>query len=392
VSVIDVVLLVAAVLFAVTGWRRGLLYGLLSLVGFLLGAAVGLWLAPKTVESWQDGWPKALAALSIVFIAAAIGQVVMGMAGRRMQGAVTWGPMLQLNSIGGAVLSVVTLMLVAWFLAGTYASGNSSSLARDVRQSQVLGAVDAVMPIDAYVITGQIESMFDSTGFPDVFAGLKPEPISPISAPDSAIARRPPVEHAAQQTVKVLGDAPSCDTSLEGSGFSFAPDRILTNAHVVAGTKHVDVETADGDKYNAEVVYFDPSVDLAVLKVPGLPVDPLQFSNDVQQGDSVAAIGYPENGGLDVEAARVRDELTASGNDIYNEKIVMREVLSLRADVRPGNSGGPLVLPNGEVVGVVFAASVDDDHTGYAMSSRQVADALDAGLSADHSVDTGDCT
>jgi S1-C subfamily serine protease len=300
--------------------------------------------------------------------------------------------MLQLNSIGGAVLSVITLMLVAWFLAGTYASGNSSSLARDVRQSQVLGAVDAVMPIDAYVITGQIESMFDSTGFPDVFAGLRPEPISPISAPDSAIARRAAVEHAAQQTVKVLGDAPSCDTSLEGSGFAFAPDRILTNAHVVAGTKRVDVETADGDSFNAEVVYFDPSVDLAVLKVPGLPVDPLQFSSEVQQGDSVAAIGYPENGGLDVGAARVRDELTASGNDIYNQGIVIREVLSLRADVRPGNSGGPVVLPNGEVVGVVFAASVDDDNTGYAMSSRQVARAVAEGLSADHPVGTGNCT
>ena len=124
-SVIDIVLLVAALLFAVTGWRRGLVYGLLSLVGFLTGAAVGLWLAPQLVDSWTDGLPKALSALAIVFVFAALGQVLVGMVGRRLQGAVTWGPLVKLNNIGGAALSVFTMLLVVWFLAGVYATGNS---------------------------------------------------------------------------------------------------------------------------------------------------------------------------------------------------------------------------------------------------------------------------
>jgi S1-C subfamily serine protease len=392
VSVIDIVLLVAALLFAITGWRRGLVYGLLSLVGFLTGAAAGLWLAPKVVESWSDGLPKALIALIIVFLCAALGQVLVGMVGRRLQGAVTWGPLVKLNNVGGAALSVFTMLLIVWFLAGVYATGNSSTLARDVRQSQVIGAFDTLMPFESFVVSGQIESMYDQTGFPTVFAGLGPEPIEPIGAPDAAIIRRGPVVEAAAQTVKIVGEAPSCSVGLEGSGFAFAPDRVMTNAHVVAGTRTLQAVTENGRAYDAEVVYFDPAMDLAVLSVPGLPVAPLTFASNADRGENVAVLGYPENGGLNATPGRVRDELVAPGRDIYGEGAVVREVLSLRADVRPGNSGGPVVNRDGDVVGVVFAASVDRDDTGYAMTSRQVASAVAEGISAERPVSTGPCS
>ena len=391
-SVIDIVLLVAALLFAITGWRRGLVYGLLSLVGFLTGAAVGLWIAPKVVDSWQDGLPKALTALAIVFVFAALGQVLVGMVGRRLQGAVTWGPMVKLNNIGGAALSVFTMLLVVWFLAGVYATGNSSSLARDVRQSQVIGAFDSLMPLEAYTVTGQIESMYSKTGFPTVFTGLGPEPIKTIGAPDSAILRNEAVVQAAAQTVKILGQAPTCNVGLEGSGFAFAPGRILTNAHVVAGVKSIQVVTEDGSAVDGEVVYFDPDMDLAVIDAPDLAVRPLTFSDSAARGDNVAVMGYPENGGLEATPARIRDELVAPGNDIYGEGTVVREILSLRANVRPGNSGGPVVNKDGQVVGVVFAASLDQDDTGYAMTSRQVASAVAEGLTADNPVSTGPCS
>ena len=391
-SVIDIVLLVAALLFAITGWRRGLVYGLLSLVGFLTGAAVGLWIAPKVVDSWQDGLPKALTALAIVFVFAALGQVLVGMVGRRLQGAVTWGPMVKLNNIGGAALSVFTMLLVVWFLAGVYATGNSSSLARDVRQSQVIGAFDSLMPLEAYTVTGQIESMYSKTGFPTVFTGLGPEPIKTIGAPDSAILRNEAVVQAAAQTVKILGQAPTCNAGLEGSGFAFAPGRVLTNAHVVAGVKSIQVVTEDGSAVDGEVVYFDPDMDLAVIDAPDLAVRPLTFSDSAARGDNVAVMGYPENGGLEATPARIRDELVAPGNDIYGEGTVVREILSLRANVRPGNSGGPVVNKDGQVVGVVFAASLDQDDTGYAMTSRQVASAVAEGLTADNPVSTGPCS
>ena len=188
---------------------------------------------------------------------------------------------------------------------------------------------------------------------------------------------------AAAQTVKILGQAPSCQAGLEGSGFAFAPGRVLTNAHVVAGVKSVQVVTEDGSAVDGEVVYFDPDMDLAVIDAPQLTVRPLKFSDSAARGDSVAVIGYPENGGLEATPARIRDEVVAPGNDIYGEGTVVREVLSLRADVRPGNSGGPVVNKDGDVVGVVFAASLDQDDTGYAMTSRQVASAVAKGLSAE---------
>ena len=392
-SVVDIVLLVAAVLFAITGWRRGLVYGLLSLVGFLTGAAVGLWVAPKVVNSWEDGLPKALVALLIVFICAGIGQALIGMAGRRLQGAVTWGPLVKLNSVGGSVLSVFTMLLVVWFIAGIYSTGNSSSIARDVRQSQVLGAFDSLMPFASYIVGGQIEAMYNDTGFPTVFAGLGPEPISPIGAPDAAIIRRPDVVDAAAQTVKILGDGRSCNVGLEGSGFAFAPGRVMTNAHVVAGTDSLQVETSEGGRsYDATLVYFDPVMDLAVLDVPDLPVKALSFAADVERGESAAVLGYPENGDLQLTPARVRNEVVAAGRDIYGDGAVVREVLSLRADVRPGNSGGPVVNRDGQVIGVVFAASVDRDDTGYAMTSRQVVNAVNKGMTADEPVGSGACT
>ena len=391
-SVIDIVLLVAALLFAITGWRRGLVYGLLSLVGFLTGAAVGLWVAPRIVDPWEDGLPKALVALLVVFLCAALGQVLVGMVGRRLQGAVTWAPLVKLNNVGGAMLSVFTMLLIVWFIAGVYATGNPSSLAREVRKSQVIEAFDALMPVDSFVVTGQIESMYDESGFPTVFAGLGPEPIEPISSPDSAILRNEAVIRAAAQTVKILGEAPACNAGLEGSGFAFAPGRILTNAHVVAGTRSLKVVREDGQAVDGKVVYFDPDMDLAVIDAPDVGVRSLSFSGSASRGDNVAVIGYPENGGLDATPARIRDEQVATGTDIYGEGSVVREVLSLRADVRPGNSGGPVVNREGNVVGVVFAASVDRDDTGYAMTSRQVASAVASGISATKAVGTGSCS
>jgi S1-C subfamily serine protease len=390
--VIDIVLLVAALLFAITGWRRGLVYGILSLVGFLTGAAVGLWAAPRIVDPWEDGLPKALVALLVVFLCAALGQVLVGMVGRRLQGAVTWAPLVKLNNVGGAMLSVFTMLLIVWFVAGVYAVGNPSSLAREVRQSQVIKAFDALMPVESFVVTGQIESMYDESGFPTVFAGLGPEPIEPISSPDAAILRNEAVIRAAAQTVKILGEAPACNAGLEGSGFAFAPGRILTNAHVVAGTKSLKVVREDGQAVEGKVVYFDPDMDLAVIDAPDVGVRSLSFSGSASRGDNVAVIGYPENGGLDATPARIRDEQVATGTDIYGEGSVVREVLSLRADVRPGNSGGPVVNREGNVVGVVFAASVDRDDTGYAMTSSQVASAVASGISATKAVGTGPCS
>lgn len=392
-NVVDVVLGVAILVFAVTGWRKGFLYGLLSLLGFLAGAAVGFWLAPKIVGSWDDGLPKAATAMIIVFFLAVIGQVLAGMGGRRLEGVTTWRPAATLNSAGGAVLSVLSILLVAWFAADLFASTSRSSLARDVRQSQVLGMVDQIVPMDASDVTGEIQSMFSDTGFPQVFDGLGPEPVKPIGPPNAAIVRQEGVVNAAAQTVKVVGAAPACDENVSGSGFAFAPNRVMTNAHVVGGVREPEVLMSDSDtRYPATVVYFDPDLDVAILAVPDLPAKPLAFSLKVERDDPVAVIGYPEDAPLTATPGRVRDLQTAIGRDIYGQNRVVREIISMRADVRPGNSGGPVVNKAGDVVGVVFASSLDSDDTGYAMTAEQVAPAVSEGVTAADEVRTGSCT
>ena len=180
--------------------------------------------------------------------------------------------------------------------------------------------------------------------------------------------------------------------NLEGSGFPFAPNRIMTNAHVVAGVRPpVVVVGGTGKTYSAEVVYFDADIDVAVLAVPGLPVKPLKFSLDAERDESIALIGYPEDGPLTATPGRVREVQSARGRDIYDNDAVVREILSMRAQVRPGNSGGPVVDKNGDVIGVVFATSQERDETGYALTSRLVAPAVTAGVSAVDGVSTGGC-
>ena len=393
-NIVDLVLIVAILVFAITGWRRGFLYGLLSLAGFLVGGAVGLWLAPKLVGSWDDGVVKALTALVLVFFLATLGQVLVGMVGRRLHGAVTWKPAVVLNQSAGAVLSVMSLLLVAWFAANMFVHDNRTAFARDVRQSQVLAFVDNVVPLNPNTVTGDIQGMFSGTGFPEVFAGIGPEPVEKVGAPDAGIARRPAVVDASNETVKVLASDSKCGESLEGSGYAFAPNRVMTNAHVVAGSRQIEVVPGgSGRAYEAVLVYFDPDMDLAVLAVADLPVKPLQFANnEAERGENLAVLGYPENGPLTVTPARVRAIQTASGSDIYGQSTVVRQIISMRAEVRPGNSGGPVVDQSGQVVGVVFANSLDSDDTGYAMTSQQVAPAVAEGVAAVDFVGSGPCT
>jgi len=390
-NAIDLALVLAIVVFAVVGWKRGFLYGLFSLLGFLIGASIGLTVAPRLLRSWDPGWGRAVVALVVVFLAAVVGQLVVGYGGKWLSERVTWRPAEVVDSIAGSLLSVLVMLLVAWLIAALAVGVGADPLTRQVRMSSVLDILDQVMPAQAQQAVGQIDRLLQSSGFPQVFAGLGAEPIQPVRQPDPAVLRRPGVKTASQATVKVVGTATSCARSIEGSGFAFAPERVMTNAHVVAGVTHPTV-TLGNDTLHATVVYFDPKLDLAVLDVPGLKAQPLVFEPNVAHGDPVVVIGYPENGPLDAQAARVRAVQSARGSDIYDKQAVLREVLSLRAQVHPGNSGGPVVNEAGRVVGIIFANSLDSSETAYAVSANQAMDAVGAGAGATAAVRTGGCT
>jgi S1-C subfamily serine protease len=191
--------------------------------------------------------------------------------------------------------------------------------------------------------------------------------------------------------VKISGIAPSCSRQIDGSGFVYAPGRVMTNAHVLAGVTDPVVE-AEGEEYEATPVYVDQAVDVAVLAVPGLPQVPLAFAGQVSDtGDDAIIMGYPGGGPLFVGPARVRDQGPISGPDFRNTQTVQRDVYALRGEVRAGNSGGPLFDPAGQVLGVVFASAIDDPATGYALTAQEVDPAARAGLTATTPADTGPC-
>ena len=253
----------------------------------------------------------------------------------------------------------------------------------------MLKRVDDMMPARAVSALDSFNDVVGSSFFPRYLEPFAPERIIEVGPPPGKIARDPDVRRAAASVVKIRGEN-SCNRGVEGTGFLYSPDRIMTNAHVVAGVDDPNVVVGDTE-VPATVVHYDEDLDVAVLAVQDVGRPFLRFDFDGQERDSGAVLGYPQDGPYDVQSARIRSEQRLRSPDIYGQGTVVREVFSLRALVRPGNSGGPLVSDDGEVLGVIFAASVTDDETGYALTAEQVRESAARGkLSADE-VDTGRC-
>jgi len=222
--------------------------------------------------------------------------------------------------------------------------------------------------------------LLSSGPFPQVFSGIGAARLFAVSPPDQAVLKDPGYLAATSRVVKVQGTALSCNRSIEGSGFVYAPQHILTNAHVVAGvTQGQTVTTKSGRVYPATVVFYDPQVDIAVLYVPGLNLTPLPFNDQGQAGGEAVVAGYPLDQPFKAVAARIGGTQNAVGPDIYQTGTVDRQIFEIRAKVQPGNSGGPLLSPSGAVYGVVFAAAVDTGDTGFALTASEVASDANAG-------------
>lgn len=391
-TVVDLLLLVAALIFAVSGFRRGFVVGALSVAGFLGGGIAGMLAAPVLVGRMTPGLGQSLAAVVIVLVAAVVGQAVTARLGDRLRSVLTWRPARFIDAALGAALSVTAMLLVVWFVAGALRTSPALPLSALVRESTVINAVDRAVPDPARGWFGSFRGLLAESAFPRVFAGLGPERILPVEPPDLSGAQTEAIAEAAESVVEVSGAAADCGRQLVGSGFVYAPERVMTNAHVVAGVDSPRLQVlGTGRSYDAQVVVFDPDRDLAVLAVPDLDVPPLDFSSAGQRGDDAAAAGFPGSGPFVLEPARIRERLDARGRDIYNDAQVTREIFSLFTDIEPGNSGGPLIAPDGSVYGVIFAASLDDPQTGYAITAEEAGSVASAGVEATARVGTGPC-
>ena len=386
---LDVVVVLLVVAYAVSGYWQGFVTGAFATVGLLLGGLAGIWLAPQLLGQAAPSVWVSLGALVLVLLCASSGQAVLQFVGARIRDRITWQPARALDAVGGAVLSALAVLVVVWALGVAVSGARLPWVSGQVRGSEVLSRVDKVMPQRAVAALGSFNNVVGASFFPRYLEPFARERIVEVAPPPPRIAQDPQIRAAGRSVLKVRGDN-GCGQGVEGTGFLYQPDRVMTNAHVVAGVETPRVVLRD-DEVEASVVLYDPGLDVAVLAVDGLGLPPLTFDRDAEAGEAAAVLGYPQDGPYDVQAARIRNQQRLRSPDIYGEGTVLREVFSLRSHIRPGNSGGPLVSPAGRVTGVVFAASVTDRSTGYALTAEQVAQAAAEGISSSEPVSTGGC-
>jgi S1-C subfamily serine protease len=392
-DLLDLILIGVVAAFAVSGYRQGFIIGALSLAGFLGGAAFGLIIAPAIAEALVTGQAqRSLLAIVVVFVAAMIGQFAASTVGAAMRDLLTWRSATLLDSAGGAAVSALSVLVIAWLIGTSVANAPFPMIVGQVNNSAVLRGVDRLMPETARTWFSGFRRVVASGPFPQVFSGLGAEGIVSVPPPDNAVLSSSRLRHASVSVVKVLGTAPSCSKQIEGSGFVFAPEHVMTNAHVVSGVRNGPVVfTQTGHELRAHVVIYDYQRDIAVLYVPGLRIASLSFAGPAQTGDSAVVAGYPHNHPFTAVAARIGGIQEARGPDIYQSSQVTREIYAIRADVEPGNSGGPLIATDGQVYGVVFAAAVGQADTGYALTAAEVEPDAQAGTSATSEVSTQGC-
>jgi hypothetical protein len=378
-TTLDWIIIAFTLLMAVWGYQQGLIAGGLSLAGFAAGAFIGSRLGPLLLE---DGSHSPYAPLFALLGALMIGGVfasgleLLGFHLRRRLGE----RLGVLDGVGGSILVACLGLLLVW-IGGTVAlqTPGARELREPIQRSEILKELNEVLPPSGAILKAL--ARFDP--FPSVSG-----PSANVPPPDAKIARDRDVRAASRSVVRVLGTA--CGLGVQGSGWVAGRGIVVTNAHVVAGQDDTTVQRGgEGPALDAEAIWYDPRNDLSILRVPGLSGAPrLRMNANGEAGARAAVLGFPENGPLDVEPARLGQTVTVITQDAYGRGPVQRRITSLRGLVRPGNSGGPAVDASGRVVTTIFAAATSRRRTGYGVPDSVVRDAL---RRARRRVDTGPC-
>lgn len=389
-NLLDWILILLVAAYALSGYWQGFVTGAFATAGLLLGGLFGIWLAPIALGNVAPAVWVSLGALFIVILAATLGQGLLQYAGAKVRDQITWQPVRAVDALGGAALSAVAVLLVSWALGVAVSGSRIGQVTPMVRESTVLAKVDQVLPGGSTEVLNAFNNVVGTSFFPRYLEPFAPERIIEVAPPSPKVARDPDVARAQASVLKLHGDN-GCGRGVEGTGFVYAPGRVMTNAHVLSGVTRPEVLVGNST-LEAQVVYYNPKLDVAVLRVDGLERPALPFARNAAPSDDAAVLGYPQDGPYDVQPARIRSEQRLRSPDIYGRGSVIRDVFSLRALIRPGNSGGPMVNSRGEVTGMIFAASVTDSQTGYALTAQAVKDAAARGRANTNGVDTGDCT
>jgi len=372
-TLVDLVILIAVVFAISSGYRRGFWLALAQYAGLVLGVVIGATLAPVLMDAINlSGSPRSLGAVLILIVLGAIGSSVGYWVGEPIRLRLLAHPHSgRIDSVAGAIFSALAVLSVSWFLGLSLARVPSPPLSGAIQRSAVLRALDAFAPRPPGFLS-RVEGIIAGVNFAPVFSGLEPPAPSPQPLPTSVDT--PGVRTAQSETLKIQGYG--CGGIVFGSGYPVGPGMVLTNAHVVAGTQGTTVRNPSGRSLTARVVLFDPERDVAILYVPRLALAPLPEAN-AGPGTQGAAIGYPGGNAEKASPAVVNGEVRAEGRDIYGQRLVVRNIWIIQAQVVPGNSGGPLVDLSGSVIGVIFAASTSSPGTAYALTDGEVQPDID---------------
>lgn len=384
--------IVVAVLAAMTsGWRQGGLASLLSAVGILAGFIIGLGVAPLVLQITDQVGIRFLLALGMLILLIGLGQLLGSALGHAIRDRMKTKSGQRVDSSFGAILMSVFSLVLIWLIATPMATGLSNSVGKGVRESAILREVNKVMPDELTQLPRSISGMLNDSGLPPVMMPWEDGSSVDVEAPNIEVADQAMVQDIRPSVVHVIADADGCRRRMMGSGFVTADNYVVTNAHVVAGTQTAYVDTVVGIK-EARVVYYNPEVDIAVLRAENLGLEPLAWADGpAYTGDDAVVMGFPHSGPFTASAARIRERVNIAGPDIYSNSRVERESYILRGTVVQGNSGGPLISSDGTVLGLIFGASVDDTDTGYAITAEEVRAHIGDVTRFENSVDTQEC-
>lgn len=386
-NVLDILLAGFVVSAVALGFRRGLWLTAFEYGGLVLGIFAGALLAPAAIDRFAVDRVagRVIVVLLVVGSGALAGSTIshelgapVRRAARRLRAVAI------VDGLGGGALTAVATLATLWYAGLMLSHGPSPALAQEIRESAILRQIDDRVPRPPAALA-MLQEQLSAQVFPQVFIGLEPR-LPTLVEPDEAAIDTPGVHTAAVSTVRI--EAAGCGGMQLGSGFVVGPERVLTNAHVVSGTRTVRVGGGGSAMMrDGQVVLIDPARDAAVIHVPGLASEPLSPAPS-QRGAKVAIIGYPGGGPRQVSPAILNGATTARGRDIYDTEPVSREIWVVEGRARPGNSGGPIVDTEGRYVGVVFAESVTAPDQAFALTAQEVAPVIEAARERTAPLDT----
>ena len=388
-NVLDVVAVLLVIVAVIFGARSGALPQLAGLAGAGLGAVVGFTVLPAASPFLENLDPtvRAIFTLGILLGLVGLGEGLGAALGRAASKAIGRGLLGALDQVAGAAVGAAQAVLIVWLLGGVLASGPFTNVSQLAQTSRTLRIIDAVLPPPTEIVI-ELGRLLDDTGLPDLFIGLEPLPAAPIDLPTDAQARAIG-ERAAKSVLRVVADG--CQLESRGTSFVIAPGYLVTNAHVVVGAGTIRVQSPTAS-FTATPVLVDLELDVALLRVASLDAPALAFATtDPDRGAIAATFGYPGGGDAVVEPAIVAAVYPATGLDVTGTARVTRRLVELRSRIVPGDSGGPLLLADGTVGGVVFAESRADPSVGYALSPTAVAERIAPALTRTQEVSTGPC-